>query len=238
MIARNRVFRKCLKMTCSELISKNILRKSKKFSTIRPSNKECIMEEIISYYPKKPSWAFWKKRRVFSKTSVSESNNITRRFFDKIGRLTRMSILESTGESEYVVYYLNGQIRERTLKNEHEISSFFWDEHGMPQGETNFNQDTQIETHFYPGGRKVRKRLNRSTGAYEEFRLDGTLKRKGLWVNHKFETGNMREKSKDETRQKYNLAIDAINEKLPPVAERKMLKEAILKAFKNNYQSR
>ena len=196
------------------------------------------MEEIISYYPRNPSWAFWKKRQVFSKTSVSGCNDVTRHFFAKNGRLTRKTVVKSTGEFECVVYHLNGQIWERTQKNGHESSSFYWDEHGMPQGAISFNQDTQIETHFYPGGRKVRKRLNRSTGAYEEFRLDGTLKRKGLWVNHKFETGNMREKSKDETRQKYNLAIDAINEKLPPVAERKMVKEAILKAFKNNYQSR
>ena len=133
-------------------------------------------------------------------------------------------------------------MKEATDKNEDEIHQIQWDENGNMLLDKRINERTQIETHYHPNG-KLKIRHDRKTGEYEEWAPNGILKKKGRWLNRSggiaelsnsfagFETGNMRVKQKDEQRQEYNEAIDAINI-LPATPGRKIAKQALVKEYK------
>ena len=206
------------------------------------------MKEITRYYPRKPFWAFWKKRQVEYTRSISDTEMISQSFTPQ-GYPEYMKICKKNGDREYIFYHQNGQMKCRTIDNKREHSFIKWDESGKVLENYKFYNDTEIETHFHPNG-KIKIQYNHSTGAYEEFFMDGKLKRKGLWLRQdgtvpfsftacgsRFETGNMRSKLQDQERQDYNYAIGAINE-LPPSVGRKIAKEALLKTFKDSCSSR
>lgn len=207
------------------------------------------MKEEIHYYPRRPFWAFWQKRQVWYTLTASDEG-VTRRFYDEDGGwLTRISIEKKGGGVEYSNYYPSGQIEDKTTEDAHGYSLFTWDPAGNPLGGEKYDRDTHTKTYFHPNG-NVKIRHNIRTGDYEEFKSDGQLKRKGLWVNDdgtvadnirtcgsRFETGNMRAKFQDEKRQEYIEAIDCINN-LPATPGRKAAKKALLKAFKDHSRSR
>ena len=205
-------------------------------------------QEEIHYYPCKPFFAFWQERRLQWTKTVSEKGTEYRSYHED-GWLERVTIEKPTGEKEYRSYYPNCQIREREIDNEHGYSRFNWDLEGEPLGGVRYDRDTRTEMRFHPNG-KLKIRHNRTTGAYEEYFPDGKLKRKGTWadrdgekayclssISSRFVTGNMLAKSRDENRQEYIEAIDAING-LPPTAGRKIAKQALAKAYQDSCRSR
>ena len=216
----------------------------------------------ITYYPRSHFWKFWEKRQIEMIKTVSDEKKVYTRFL-RNGTMSGQSIRWNNGDEEDVSYHENGQKYVRSLLNSEGTRWTQWDENGKVVHDEGFDKKTDTQTYYHPNG-TVYIRHNRTTGSVEMFTADGKLKRKGRWVNRdgslastlntcgsEFETGNMRQKLRDATRQEYNKAIDAIN-KLPETRvcyfedeslekvknAKKVAKEALAKAYKEDLQAR
>ena len=201
--------------------------------------------QIIAYYPRSRFWKFWEKRKILAVLTKTDKQ-VTSKSFYPDGTLKRNYIRWSNGNSLEQFYFPNGKLKEATDKNEDEIHQIQWDENGNMLLDKRINERTQIETHYHPNG-KLKIRHDRKTGEYEEWAENGVLKKKGRWLNRSggiaelsnsfagFETGNMRVKQKDEQRQEYNEAIDAINI-LPATPGRKIAKHALAREYRKSIQ--
>lgn len=198
-------------------------------------------KKIIAYFPRSHFWKLWEKRKV--KVILTETDEkVTSKNFRVDGTLKREYLRWKNGNSVEKLYFPDGQLRERTSVSGHRIRQIHRDENGNMLLDKRVNERTQIETHYHPNG-KLKIRHDRKTGEYEEWSPKGILKKKGRWLNRDggiaalsnffagFETGNMRVKLKDEQRQEYNEAIDAINI-LPATPGRKIAKQALVKEYK------
>ena len=195
----------------------------------------------IAYFPRSHFWKIWEKRQI--SVILTETNKkVTSQNFYKSGILQREYLKWKNGNLVEKLYFPDGQLRERTSVSGHRIRQIHRDENGNMLLDKRVNERTQIETHYHPNG-KLKIRHDRKTGEYEEWAPNGILKKKGRWLNRSggiaelsnsfagFETGNMRVKQKDERRQEYNEAIDAINI-LPATPGRKIAKEVLVKEYK------
>ena len=199
-------------------------------------------KKIIAYFPRSHFWKLWEKRKV--KVILTETDEkVTSKNFRVDGTLKRSYIRWENGKSVEQFYYPNGKLlKEVNEIIEDEIHQIQLDENGNITLDKRVNERTQIETHYHPNG-KLKIRHDRKTGEYEEWAPNGILKKKGRWLNRNggiaelsnpfagFETGNMRVKQKDERRQEYNEAIDAINI-LPATPGRKIAKRVLVKEYK------
>ena len=198
-------------------------------------------KKIIAYFPRSHFWKIWEKRQI--SVILTETNKkVTSQNFYKSGILQREYLKWKNGNLVEKLYFPDGQLRERTSVSGHRIRQIHRDENGNMLLDKRVNERTQIETHYHPNG-KLKIRHDRKTGEYEEWAPNGILKKKGRWLNRSggiaelsnsfagFETGNMRVKQKDEQRQEYNEAIDAINI-LPATPGRKIAKEVLVKEYK------
>ena len=199
-------------------------------------------KKIIAYFPRRHFWKFWEKRKV--EVILTETDEkVTSKNFRVDGTLKRSYIRWENGKSVEQFYYPNGKLlKEVNEIIEDEIHQIQLDKNGNITLDKRVNERTQIETHYHPNG-KLKIRHDRKTGEYEEWAPNGILKKKGRWLNRNggiaelsnsfagFETGNMRVKQKDERRQEYNEAIDAINI-LPATPGRKIAKQALVKEYK------
>ncbi len=201
--------------------------------------------QIIAYYPRSRFWKFWEKRKILAVLTKTDKQ-VTSKSFYPDGTLKRNYIHWSNGNSLEQFYFPNGKLKEATDKNEDEIHQIQWDENGNMLLDKRLNQKTQIETQYHPNG-QLKIRHDRKTGSYEKWAENGVLKKKGRWLNRSggiaelsnsfagFETGNMRVKQKDEQRQEYNEAIDAINI-LPATPGRKIAKHALAREYRKSIQ--
>ena len=198
-------------------------------------------KKIIAYFPRSHFWKIWEKRQI--SVILTETNKkVTSQNFYKSGILQREYLKWKNGNLVEKLYFPDGQLRERTSVSGHRIRQIHRDENGNMLLDKRVNERTQIETHYHPNG-KLKIRHDRKTGEYEEWAPNGILKKKGRWLNRSggiaelsnsfagFETGNMRVKQKDEQRQEYNEAIDAINI-LPATPGRKIAKEVLVKEYR------
>ena len=199
-------------------------------------------KKIIAYFPRSHFWKLWEKQKV--KVILTETDEkVTSKNFRVDGTLKRSYIRWENGKSVEQFYYPNGKLlKEVNEIIEDEIHQIQLDENGNITLDKRVNERTQIETHYHPNG-KLKIRHDRKTGEYEEWAPNGILKKKGRWLNRNggiaelsnpfagFETGNMRVKQKDERRQEYNEAIDAINI-LPATPGRKIAKQVLVKEYK------
>ena len=202
-------------------------------------------KKIIAYFPRSHFWKLWEKRQVLVILTETDKK-ITSQNFYKSGILQREYLKWENGNSVEKLYFPDGQLRERTSVSGHRIRQIHRDENGNMLLDKRVNERTQIETHYHPNG-KLKIRHDRKTGEYEEWAPNGILKKKGRWLNRtgglselsdpfaRFETGNMRVKQKDERRQEYNEAIDAINI-LPATPGRKIAKQALVKEYRKSMQ--
>ena len=199
-------------------------------------------KKIIAYFPRSHFWKLWEKRKV--EVILTETDEkVTSKNFRVDGTLKRAYIHWKNGNSTEQFYFPDGKLLKEVNETVgDETRQIQWDENGNMLLDKRVNKRTQIETHYHPNG-KLKIRHDRKTGEYEEWAPNGILKKKGRWLNRSggiaelsnffagFETGNMRVKQKDEQRQEYNEAIDAINI-LPATPGRKIAKQALVKEYK------
>lgn len=201
-------------------------------------------KKIIAYFPRSHFWKLWEKRKV-NVILTETDEKVTSKNFRVDGTLKRSYIRWENGKSVEQFYYPNGKLlKEVNEIIEDEIHQIQLDENGNMLLDKRINERTQIETHYHPNG-KLKIRHDRKTGEYEAWAQNGILKKKGRWLNRtggiaelsdpfaRFETGNMRVKQKDERRQEYNEAIDAINI-LPATPGRKIAKETLAHEYRKN----
>lgn len=201
--------------------------------------------QIIAYYPRSRFWKFWEKRKILAVLTKTDKQ-VTSKSFYPDGTLKRNYIRWKNGNTVEQIYFPNGTYNKVNEIIGDQIREILWNENGNMLLDKRINERTQIETHYHPNG-KLKIRHDRKTGEYEEWAENGVLKKKGRWLNRSggiaelsnsfagFETGNMRVKQKDEQRQEYNEAIDAINI-LPATPGRKIAKHALAREYRKSIQ--
>ena len=205
----------------------------------------------IDYFPRDQFWKFWEKRKPFQIITWTKKGDETKEeitHFHKNGSKMDQHVYTRNREGKITSYtseeyYSNGQISLQFSSNPYMLKTFY--ENGCLSGITT----KDMKTCYFKNGKiqsVITKTPKQGINEYVEYTEEGNIKKKGLIEQpHGFEggisnfiTGNMEEKKKDESRQKFNDIIENINRNMSATEERKAVKEEIMKVYLKSKGSR